>query len=88
MNDIIDGVIDLFGDIGYFIRWNIPEIALAVAIIAILVAITAAVVGHQARYEWFMEQCMEDHKEYECVILWRQGSRSSIIPIMIPSVSP
>jgi hypothetical protein len=36
----------------------------------------------------FMAQCMQDHKEYECTALWRQGDPSTLvvpIPIIIPS---
>lgn len=34
----------------------------------------------------FMQQCMEDHKEYECTYLWRSSDRPGpdVIPIPIP----
>lgn len=31
----------------------------------------------------FMTQCMEDHKEYECTVLWRAGGSSSDAPTII-----
>lgn len=52
-------------------------------------------VVHDARqdakeHKHFMEQCLKDHKEYECTALWRAGEdhdNTAVIPmpIYIPS---
>ena len=36
-----------------------------------------------ARHAAFMGQCMEDHKEYECIYMYRSGG-SDLVPIYIP----
>lgn len=39
------------------------------------------------KYKTFMAQCAQDHKEYECVAMWRAGDNLGFIPIpiVIPS---
>ena len=33
----------------------------------------------------FMEECMEDLKQYECTALWRQGNKgTTAVPVVIP----
>lgn len=40
------------------------------------------------RKQVFMEACTQDHKEYECTLMWRQsdcaGSSTQIVPIYMP----
>lgn len=45
------------------------------AVLALLVVIGASfsIVGQGRAHDRFMEQCQEDHKEYECVAMWRGG---------------
>lgn len=38
------------------------------------------------RRDAFMEQCQEDHKEYECTAMWRAGSRSSSTVVPMPII--
>jgi len=46
----------------------------------------AASVG-AARYDRFMAQCMEDHKEYQCTAMWRAGDHPppDVVVMPIPS---
>ena len=33
----------------------------------------------------FMDACLEERKEYECIAMWRSGN-VTVIPVVIPSV--
>jgi hypothetical protein len=39
-----------------------------------------------AEYDRFMAGCMQDHKEYECTVMWRASSPAppAIVPIPVP----
>jgi hypothetical protein len=43
------------------------------------------VVAHfsYSEYNKFLEGCQQDHKEYECMAMWRQGDKA-YIPVFIP----
>ena len=40
-----------------------------------------------AEYAEFMRGCLQDHKKYECIAMWRAGDKNDlpvIVPIPIP----
>ena len=41
----------------------------------------------RANYDTFMQGCLKDHKQYECMAMWRAGERSPY-PIFIPVPIP
>jgi hypothetical protein len=44
-----------------------------------------AVEINQEAHARFMAQCMQDHKEYECTVMWRAGDSQPPTVILIPS---
>ena len=38
-----------------------------------------------ASHERFMDQCMQDHKEYECTAMWRAGDSAPPTVVFIPT---
>lgn len=52
-----------------------PLQALAVCVISLLLGIASAFVLTLQSQSVLMEQCLQDHKEYECVALLSRGSR-------------
>ncbi|MBV8522544.1 MAG: hypothetical protein JOY71_10560 [Acetobacteraceae bacterium] len=48
-----------------------------------------AVHRSNANYAAFMQGCLKDHKQYECMAMWRAGeSRDVPFPIFIPIPIP
>lgn len=67
-------------------------LALGVAVLAIMLALGALVgwVVHRsnAQYAEFMQGCLQDHKKYECMAIWRAGDRNAyplIVPLPVPT---
>lgn len=60
----------------------------AIVIAGVVALVWRGVERDKAAHTRFMQQCMEDHKEYECTALWRAGNRSNqdviVLPIPIP----
>lgn len=64
-----------------------PTAAL-IFVAALLVASVLAIWSEYDAYQKFMAQCRQDHKEYECTAMWRDGSSRSVLvpmPIVIPA---
>lgn len=56
-----------------------------VAIVLLLVLAVAGGVEKEKTRERFMEQCVKDRKEYECIAMWRAGEPQVVpVPIIIP----
>lgn len=52
---------------------------------AIALSLVAAVRADNAALEEFMRQCQQDHKEYECIAMWRAGdSHTQVVPVVVP----
>ena len=56
---------------------------LVAGIVVLLLSLPFAIKEDAERQRRFMEQCMQDHKEYECVALWREGEPDTV-PVLIP----
>jgi hypothetical protein len=54
-------------------------------IVIVLVALNAVgIAGDIAEREKFMRECSADHKEYECVSMWRAGaSHMTVMPVPV-----
>lgn len=50
---------------------------------AAIVAFGFFAIAHDQKQEnWFMSECQQDHKRYECEVLWRQGQpRMTVVPM-------
>jgi hypothetical protein len=63
-------------------------LCVAIVMAAFVAVVWRAIDQQKAAHARFMQQCMEDHKEYECTALWRAGNRSNqdviVLPIPIP----
>ncbi len=89
MNDILSGIEDFIDNVRYFITHNAGEIAFVVAVVAAFVGLTAFIVGGVYEHEEFMEQCMVDYKEYECILMWRDSAQNTAIaPLVIHGYQP
>ena len=67
-----DWIFDHFG-------WVVAGV-LAFCVFGLVVAVRADTRAREA----FMEQCTADHKEYECVALWRAGERrTQVMPMPV-----
>lgn len=54
------------------------------AAFAVFVGIIAWAASHaDERYDRFMNGCAQDHKEYECVIMWRASRRDDGPPSVV-----
>lgn len=55
-------------------------------VVAILTGILHLGKIDAAKRERFIAQCTQDHKEYECVAMWRAGeSHTQVVPVVIPT---
>lgn len=61
-------------------------VVLGLAILALLfgivIVLPAGIANKAKQHETFMQQCQQDHKEYECTAMWRAGDTS--FPVVIP----
>jgi hypothetical protein len=57
--------------------------AVGLLLAAALAVVVAERIERTEARERFFSECREDHKDYECVAMWRSGSRS-VVPIIIP----
>jgi hypothetical protein len=49
-----------------------PEVWLAVALVVLFTVLLSVFLGVRFHeYQEFMSECRKDHKNYECVIMWR-----------------
>ena len=83
-------------DLGYP---NLPKLSvprrnwLTIGLIAVLVALTvlfvavvvAAVRTRDREYAEFLQGCEQDHKHYECMLMWRSSRHDiDVVPLPIP----
>lgn len=50
--------------------------------ILVAVAVWYSVAVSWAQHDRFMAGCLEDHKEYECMAMWRAGDRASDVVVV------
>ncbi|MEE8598708.1 MAG: hypothetical protein V3S69_04240 [Dehalococcoidales bacterium] len=68
-----------------WISWNIFPISIAGIIAVALLGLGLAINANHKEQVRFMELCMLEQPEYQCMILWRGGKRSMVpIPIVVP----
>lgn len=75
-----DDLIDWFMDYGC-----LPAIGIFAVVMSCLIVYGCS--QDQKAYKEFMRQCMQDHKEYECLAMWRAGERNTQVipmPIVVP----
>lgn len=53
--------------------FTVIEVMFVMAIIAIIAMLVVDVRKTTSARDAFMEQCLKDRKEYECVAMWRAG---------------
>ena len=61
----------------------IEVLIVAFIVLGVVVVIVASKQQAEAKARW-MRQCMEDHKQYECEIMWKQAQPDTKF-IYIPS---
>lgn len=67
---------------------NFVEMLVVVCILTIVFGIGIGIHVEIQQKRAFMQQCMEDHKEYECTAMWRAGETKTTtvpVPIIIPT---
>jgi hypothetical protein len=78
------GFLGIVSDMAGWFEPNVGAIFLLLFSGIGLVLVGAVKSDSAARAEW-MAECVKDHKEYECVAMWRAGDRRiTPIPIIIP----
>ena len=89
MNDVLKDSGNFLADLWYFItHFNALEYIMAFVIIATIAVITGVILGSIRWHAEFMEQCMVDHKEYVCTLMYRDGLQgTAIVPMVIPGMS-
>jgi hypothetical protein len=68
-------------------EWIVGIALVLLVAAAVIVAVIDSIEGAKAKKS-FMHQCMKDHKEYECIAMWRAGENKTSyvpMPIIIPS---
>ena len=72
----------------FHIRVSIGVAAFLLALVALIWWFVGfALQRERANYALFMESCLKDHKQYECMAMWRAGG-SQPYPIFIPIPIP
>ena len=89
MNDVLKDSGNFLADLWYFItHFEAREIVTALVIIAITTVVAGVILGSIRWHAEFMEQCMVDHKEYVCTLMYRDGLQgTAIVPMVIPGMS-
>ena len=65
-------------------HWIMGSVAAAALLGFIWLMIYVAKVA-SASHARFMDQCMQDHKEYECTAMWRAGDSGQPTVVFIPT---
>ena len=65
-------------------RFTTIEVVVAGLIVGLVGLIVLAGKAAQAEREKFMRDCMRDHKEYECTIMWKEAQPDTQT-IIVPS---
>ena len=63
------------------------EVSLGGCIIFLFVMLGFAIKGDMDHKKVFMQECLKDHKQYECDSLWAGMNPPSSAPIIIPIYS-
>ena len=78
MNQAAEEAIDWFFDNFMGIGCLIAFLGLGVLVVGLIWAIFT-----DDSHQKFMEQCLKDHKEYECTAMWRAGDKH-VQPAVVP----
>jgi hypothetical protein len=68
-------------DLVYWVNDNWPGIAIIVVGMLLIGTLIGAGKYEQEQKDKFMQECLQDKKEYECTALWRAGSRAQVVII-------
>lgn len=74
-------------DIKDFFADNIGHILIGTFLLALILAIILMIHEDHKTYHAWLDECVKDHKEYECVAMYRAGERN-IIAIPVPIIVP
>jgi hypothetical protein len=68
-------------DLVYWVNDNWPGIAIIVVGMLLIGTLIGAGKYEQEQKDKFMQECLQDKKEYECTALWRAGSHAQVVII-------